>query len=84
MPDQDGVERALGKVEGKLDSLSTKIDAKFESFTTVMHDLDKRLTVVEATTVTPRKLLWVLAAVATLGSVLFGLAVNIGDRLWGG
>jgi hypothetical protein len=78
-----GIERSLGKVEAKLDGLDTKIDAKFETFISSLHDLDVRLAVVEHTSVTPKKLLWVLLSVASFGSIMFGVAVTIGDRLWG-
>lgn len=86
MPEQEysnGVERSLGKLEAKLDGLDTKLDAKFETFTQSLHDMDVRLAVVEATSVTPKKLLWVLLSVASFGSIVFGIAVTFGDRLWG-
>jgi hypothetical protein len=58
--------------------------------TSELKSLDERLRAVEtatevikATMITWKRLLGTLVAVATFGSLVFGTAVIIGDRLWG-
>lgn len=95
MEGTDSVERALGRLEGKIDALDTKVenkinsldekmDIKFDTFKDEMHKMDTRVAIVEATTLTPKRLLGILVATVTIISIVIGAALTVGDRLWGG
>jgi hypothetical protein len=56
---------------------------KLENLDNRLREVETNTKIIEATMITWKRLLGVLVAVATFGSLMFGTAVVLGDRLWG-
>jgi energy-converting hydrogenase Eha subunit H len=59
------------------------VSKRLEALDDRLRTVETKTEVIAATMITWKRLLAVLATVATIGSVVFGTAVVIGDRLWG-
>lgn len=64
-------------------AVAALLATRLEAFDNRLRDVETNTKVIEATMITWKRLLGVLVAVATIGSLMFGTAVVIGDRLWG-